>query len=63
MILVEEPLIHMVHHYIGEENFYIGLGAKILIILSLKPIDSAIEHFLLSKIVLKKRLNVAAQPV
>ncbi len=61
MILVEEPIVHTVQRYIGEENFYFSLGAKILIILSLKPIDSAIEHFLLRKIILKKKQAVAMQ--
>jgi tetratricopeptide (TPR) repeat protein len=55
MILIEEPITHTALSYIGEENFYFSMTAKILIILSLKPIDSAIEHYLLQKIVLKKR--------
>ena len=59
MILVEEPITRIAHHYIGEENFYFSMAAKILIVLSLKPIDSAIEHFLLNKIILKKRQHVS----
>ena len=55
MILVEEPISRMAHHYIGEENFYISMVAKILIVMSLKPIDSAIEHYLLRKIILRKK--------
>ena len=55
MIIAEEPIMHLVQHYIGEENFYFSMVAKILVILSLKPIDSAIEHYLLHKIVLKKK--------
>ena len=55
MIIAEEPIMHLILHYIGEENFYFVMGAKILVILSLKPIDSAIEHYLLRRVILKKK--------
>ena len=47
--------MHLILHYIGEENVYFVMGAKILVILSLKPIDSAIEHYLLRRVILKKK--------
>jgi tetratricopeptide (TPR) repeat protein len=61
MILIEEPILHTVLKHIGEENFYFSMGAKVLIILSLKPIDTAIEHYLLRKIILDRKKSVAAQ--
>jgi hypothetical protein len=64
MILLEEPLMHLTHRFvIGEENEYLGLAAKVIIVLSLKPIDSAIEHYLLKKIVIKKKPAMAASTV
>ncbi len=58
MLIAEEPIMHWVSQKIGEENFYFLMGAKIIIVLSLKPIDSAIEHFLLQRIILNKKRRV-----
>ena len=55
IIIAEEPIIQLILHYIGKENIYFVMGAKILVILSLKPIDSAIEHYLLRSVILKKK--------
>jgi hypothetical protein len=36
-------------------NFWISLAVKMAIIFSLKPINSAIEHYLVKKIVKRKK--------
>lgn len=59
MIIAEEPITHLVLHYIGEENFYFSMSAKIIVVLSLKPIDSAIEHYLLKRIILNNKIAPA----
>lgn len=54
LLLAEEPIIGLVQTHVGAINEYLAIGAKILIVLMLKPIDSAIEHFMLKKTVLRK---------
>jgi tetratricopeptide (TPR) repeat protein len=58
LFLLEELILHSVTHLLPEDNFYLSFGVKMLIILSLKPIDSAIEHFLLKKIIKKEKKQV-----
>jgi len=62
LIAMEEPLMGYLIHKIGEENFLLSLSAKIIILLSLKPIDKGIEHYMLRRLVLNKRkLSLAKQ--
>lgn len=58
LFLLEELIIHSVLHLISDNGFYISFIVKMVIILSLKPIDSAIEHYLLKKIIKKKKKEV-----
>jgi tetratricopeptide (TPR) repeat protein len=58
LFLLEELILHFILHHIGEENFYLSFIVKMVIIFSLKPIDSAIEHQLLKKIIKKKAVEV-----
>jgi tetratricopeptide (TPR) repeat protein len=55
LIAAEEPLMGYILKHIGEEHFLLSLSAKIIILLSLKPIDKAIESYMLRRLVLKKR--------
>jgi len=59
LIVAEEPIFHYVLRYIGEESFLLNMTAKIIIILSLKPIDKFIESYLLRRLVLKRRKHLA----
>jgi tetratricopeptide (TPR) repeat protein len=58
LFLLEELILHQVTHLLPEDNFYLSLGVKMLIIFSLKPIDSAVEHYLLKKIIKKEKKQV-----
>jgi len=55
LIVAEEPIFHIVLKHVGEENMFLNVAAKVVIILSLKPIDIAVEHYLLKRLILKKR--------
>jgi tetratricopeptide (TPR) repeat protein len=61
LIVAEEPLMGYAIRFLGEENFLLSLAAKVIILLSLKPIDKAIEKYMLRRFVIKKRKRVAAQ--
>ena len=55
VILAEDPLMEFVHEFVKESNFFISFAAKVIVIFSMKPIERGIEHYLLKKIVLKKK--------
>ncbi|MES2593671.1 MAG: tetratricopeptide repeat protein [Bacteroidota bacterium] len=55
LFLLEEVFIHFVLHYLPEDSFYLSFIVKMVIIFSLKPIDSAIEHFLLKRIIKSRK--------
>lgn len=58
LFMLEELILHTVLHHIGQDNFYLSLLVKMVIIFSLKPIDNAIEHYLLKKIIKKQKREV-----
>jgi len=55
LIVAQDPLFDLVLKSIGENHYWISLGAKVVIILSLKPLELGIEKYLLRRIILKKR--------
>ena len=55
LFMVEELILHTVLHLLPEDNFTLSFIIKMVIIFSLKPIDTAVEHFLLSKLIKKKK--------
>lgn len=58
LFVAEEMILHTVMHLIPEEDFMLSMGVKAVIILSLKPIDNAIEHYMLHKLIRKKKREV-----
>ncbi len=58
LFVAEEMILHTVMHLIPEENLIMSMGVKAAIILSLKPIDSAIEHYMLHKLIRKKKREI-----
>lgn len=58
LFTVEEIIIHSVLHLLPEENLYLSFIVKMIIIFMLKPIDSSIEHHLLTKIIKKQKVVV-----
>jgi tetratricopeptide (TPR) repeat protein len=53
--IFEDSILHFVFHLLPLNGFWISLGVKMIIIFSLKPINSVIEHYLIRKVVKKKR--------
>lgn len=58
LFIAEEIIHHSVLHMMHDHDFVMSLVVKGIIVISLKPIDSAVEHFLLKKII-KKKLKTA----
>ncbi len=56
LFIFEEQIIHGAIHLFANDNYFLTLFIKIVIIFSLKPIDESIEKFLLRKVIKKKKL-------
>lgn len=54
LFIAEEIIHHSVLHLMHDDDFVMSLVVKGIIVISLKPIDSAVEHFLLKNIIKKK---------
>jgi len=59
LIVAQDPIFGLVLSQVGD-SYFLSILAKVIIILSLKPIDIAIENYLLRRIVLKKRKKTTA---
>ncbi|MEO7423853.1 MAG: hypothetical protein ABI036_01625 [Fibrobacteria bacterium] len=55
LIVVEDPVFGYVLSHVGEGHFLLSVTAKIMVIFSLRPINMAIEGYLLRQFVLKQR--------
>lgn len=55
--IFEDSILHFVFHLLPVSGFWVSLGIKMVIIFSLKPINSVIEHYLIRKVIKKKRAN------
>jgi tetratricopeptide (TPR) repeat protein len=51
----EDSILHSALSFLSSDNYYISLMVKIGIIFSLKPINGAIEKYLLMKVLKKKK--------
>jgi hypothetical protein len=58
LFVAEEVIHHSVLHILHDDGFTMSLIVKGVIVISLKPIDSAIEHLLLKNIIKKKDRKV-----
>jgi hypothetical protein len=55
LFIVEDAILHFALHLVPDDNYLISLIVKIGIIFSLKPINGAVEHYLLKKVVRNKK--------
>src|SRR5436189_264178 len=55
LFIVEDTILHFALHLVPDDNYLISLIVKIGIIFSLKPINGAVEHYLLKKVVRNKK--------
>jgi len=55
LIVIEESFMHFVVNPFAHDDFFITLGAEGLIVLSLRPIEKAVEHYLLKKVALRRK--------
>jgi len=52
--IFEDSILHFIFHLLPATNFWVSLAVKMVFIFSLKPINSAIEHYLVKKVIKKK---------
>lgn len=62
MIVAEDPVFGYVLRHVGEGHFLLSITAKIIVIFSLRPINIAIESYLLRRFVLKQRQRLRQKP-
>ena len=53
--IFEDGILHFIFHLMPANNFWLSLSIKMIFIFSLKPINGAIEHYLVKKVIKKKR--------
>ena len=58
LFIMEDVLLDFVLHKLPEDNFLLSIGAKMVIIFTLKPIEKAVEHHLLKKVIKRKKREV-----
>jgi tetratricopeptide (TPR) repeat protein len=58
LFIGEDFLLDLVLHKLPENNIILSLGAKLMVVFSLKPIEKAIEHHLLKKAIKKKQHTI-----
>ena len=59
MFVFEDTILHFALHLLKSENYFSSMAVKVGIIFSLKPINSAIEHYLMKEVVRKKKSKAA----
>jgi tetratricopeptide (TPR) repeat protein len=55
MFVFEDTILHFALHELHSENYFASMAVKIGIIFSLKPINTAIEHYLMKEVLRKKK--------
>lgn len=55
LFIIEDFILHFALDMVSNDNYFISLTVKIVIIFSLSPINRAIEHRLLKKVIKKKK--------
>ncbi len=58
LFIIEDVFLDFVLHKLPEDNFLLSIGAKMVIIFTLKPIEKAVEHHLLKKVIKRKKREV-----
>jgi tetratricopeptide (TPR) repeat protein len=52
----EDSILHLIFHFLPGNNYWLSVIVKMVFIFSLKPINGAIEHYLVKKVIKKKRM-------
>jgi tetratricopeptide (TPR) repeat protein len=55
MFVFEDTILHFALHLLNSENYFASMAVKVGIIFSLKPINGAIEHYLMREVLRKKK--------
>lgn len=59
LFTIEDFILHSALVAISTDNFFVSLVVKMVIIFSLKPINGAVEHYLLKRIIRKKMVTAS----
>ncbi len=55
LFIAEDPFDYIASYIVTSHNYFLTLLVKLAFILSLNPINNAIEHYLLKRVILKKK--------
>ena len=58
LFIIEDSILHFALDLVSSDNYFISLSVKMIIIFSLSPINKAVEHYLLKKIMKKRKMEV-----
>jgi len=58
MFIFEDTILHFALKIVPEDSYFASLIVKMVIIFSLSPINKAVEHYLLKKVIKKKKKEV-----
>jgi len=58
MFIMEDTILHFALKIVPENSYFLSLIVKMMIIFSLSPINKAVEHYLLRRIIKKKKREV-----
>ena len=61
LIVIDTTMHHFVVSQYAHNNYFILLASEGMIVLLLKPIEKAVEHYLLSRIIKQKRAKLTAE--
>jgi len=62
LFILQDGILHFVFRLMPANNFWLSLVVKMVIIFSLSPINTAIEHNLIKKVVKKKKRVLEEEP-
>ena len=62
LFIFQDSILHFVFQFMPANNFWLSLVVKMVIIFSLSPINTAIEHSLIKKVIKKKKRVLEEEP-
>jgi hypothetical protein len=58
LFIFEDTILHFALKIVSTDNYFISMLVKMVIIFSLSPINKAVEHYLLKKVIKKRKHEV-----
>jgi len=59
LFVIVDLILELVLHLLPEDNILLTFTTKIIVVFSMKPVEAGIEHYMLKKIVLRRKMALA----